>query len=121
MKWTLQPMPCSAISSINRPRSIRSDSSSSSSKDKKSTETTEAAAGTYFYTRGVNPRALVALAPSATLAIVIALAPGLEAMAPYSWFLGAVVSGVLYWLISDRRSSHVHCSGEHLAVESGRH
>ena len=82
---------------------------------------TEAAAGTYFYTRGVNPRALVALAPSATLAIVIALAPGLEAMAPYSWFLGAVVSGGLYWLISDRRSGHVHCSGEHLAVESGRH
>jgi len=82
---------------------------------------TEASAGTYFYARGVNPRALIALAPSATLAIVIALAPGLEALAPYSWFLGAAVSGGLYWLISDRRRLHVHDAGEHLAVASGRH
>jgi NCS1 family nucleobase:cation symporter-1 len=82
---------------------------------------TEAATGTYFYVRGVNPRALIALAPSATLAIVIALAPGLEPVAPYSWFLGAAVSGGLYWLISDRRRIHVHDAGEHLAVDSGRH
>jgi len=82
---------------------------------------TDADTGTYFYTRGVNPCALIALAPSATLAVTIVLVPGLESVAPYSWILSAVLSACLYWLITDRARQYVPCSGEAIAVESGRH
>jgi NCS1 family nucleobase:cation symporter-1 len=43
--------------------------------------------------------AVKAFVPSAAVAIILALVPGLEALAPFSWFVGAALgAGLYYWL-----------------------
>lgn len=53
----------------------------------------------YFYRRGVNPRALAAFIPAAVVSTVLALVPAFHTVAPYSWFVGVVVSSVIYRLV----------------------
>lgn len=53
----------------------------------------------YWYQGGVNLTAVKAFVPAALAAIVLALVPGLEALAPFSWFVGAGLGAALYrWL-----------------------
>lgn len=59
--------------------------------------------GPYFYRKGWNPRALAAFAPSAAVALAVAvvpavarLVPGEGEIAPYSWFVGAGLGAGLY-------------------------
>ncbi|MFD3817220.1 NCS1 family nucleobase:cation symporter-1 [Streptomyces rubiginosohelvolus] len=73
-------------------------------------------AADYHYRRGVNPRAIAAFAPSATLAVVIALVPFFHAAAGFSWFIGAVLAAALYALIADRTSAMSDVDGEAIAV-----
>ncbi|WP_097983493.1 NCS1 family nucleobase:cation symporter-1 [Streptomyces sp. f150] len=73
-------------------------------------------AGDYHYRRGVNPRAIAAFAPSATVAVVIALVPFFHAAAGFSWFIGAVLAAALYALIADRTSAMSDVDGEAIAV-----
>ncbi|NEE40242.1 NCS1 family nucleobase:cation symporter-1, partial [Streptomyces sp. SID7982] len=73
-------------------------------------------AGDYHYRRGVNPRAIAAFVPSATVAVVIALVPFFHAAAGFSWFIGAVLAAVLYALIADRTSAMSDVDGEAIAV-----
>jgi nucleobase:cation symporter-1, NCS1 family len=50
----------------------------------------------YFYRRGVNPRALVAFVPAASISAVLALVPVFHVVSAYSWFVGVAVAGVIY-------------------------
>ncbi len=73
-------------------------------------------AGDYHYRRGVNPRAIGAFVPSATVAVVIALVPFFHPAAGFSWFIGAVLAAALYALIADRTSAMSDVDGEAIAV-----
>lgn len=50
----------------------------------------------YWYTGGLNPKALIAFVPSAAIAIVIALLPAFGTLAPFSWFIGAALGAGIY-------------------------
>jgi NCS1 family nucleobase:cation symporter-1 len=79
---------------------------------------TENPGGAYFYKRGVNPRAIIALAPAAVLAILVAFLPAFEAAAPFAWFFGAGVAALSYYVIADRRQRFEDVDGEAIAVAS---
>ncbi|NGN68219.1 NCS1 family nucleobase:cation symporter-1 [Streptomyces sp. A7024] len=73
----------------------------------------------YAYRKGVNPRAVTALVPSASIAVVIALVPYFEDMAGFSWFIGAILAGVLYLVLPGRSAMPADdVDGEHIAVPS---
>jgi nucleobase:cation symporter-1, NCS1 family len=56
-------------------------------------------ASAYWYRNGVNMTAVKAFLPSSLIAIALALVPGLESLAPFSWFVGAGLGAGLYcWL-----------------------
>ena len=78
----------------------------------------------YAYRRGINPRALIAFLPAAAIAIVLALAPTFEVLSAFSWVVGAVLAGVVYYLVADRNRTYTDVSGGHLAqntIASGIH
>jgi NCS1 family nucleobase:cation symporter-1 len=75
-------------------------------------------AGSYFYKKGVNPKAIIAMLPAAAVAILVAFVPALEAAAPFSWFFGAGLAAITYYLISDRSQRYEDVSGEPIAVVS---
>ncbi len=52
----------------------------------------------YWYQGGINMRAVVAFVISAAISAVIALVPMFSAIAPFSWFIGAIIGGAAYWI-----------------------
>jgi NCS1 family nucleobase:cation symporter-1 len=74
--------------------------------------------GTYFYSRGINLRAIGALIPSAGISLVFAFTPSLQAFSAFSWFIAAALGGVIYFVLADRSRSYEDVSGEAIAVES---
>ena len=58
--------------------------------------------GVYDYHKGVNPRALAALAAGVAVALCGLLIPPLRWLYDYAWFVGFTIAGVVY-LISMRR------------------
>jgi NCS1 family nucleobase:cation symporter-1 len=54
----------------------------------------------YWYQGGVHRRAVVVFAISAVVAAAIALVPAFKAISPFSWFVGAGLSAVLYWVVA---------------------
>lgn len=81
----------------------------------------EAPGGAYHYRRGVNPRAVAVFVPSAVLAVAAGFVPAMEAIAPFSWFLGAAVAAILTVLVAPRGTECRAVSGEHIAVRSSEH
>ncbi|MEU2723917.1 NCS1 family nucleobase:cation symporter-1 [Streptomyces smyrnaeus] len=77
---------------------------------------TEDAQGEYHYRGGYNPRAVAAFAPSAAVAVVLALVPAFHAVAGFSWFIGAALAAVLYAVIADRSAAIRDVDGEAIAV-----
>ncbi|MBQ0867079.1 NCS1 family nucleobase:cation symporter-1 [Streptomyces sp. RK75] len=77
---------------------------------------TEDAQGEYHYRGGYNPRAVAALAPSAAVAVVLALVPAFHSVAGFSWFIGAALAAVLYAVIADRSAAIRDVDGEAIAV-----
>lgn len=59
--------------------------------------------GKYWYTKGVNRRAVLALLPAAVIAILCVMLPSLEGAANFSWFIGAGLGAVFYWVLADRK------------------
>lgn len=58
----------------------------------------------YFYTKGVNLRAVSAFVPAAVVSIVVALVPAFSDAAPFAWYISAVIAGALYWtFMNDRK------------------
>jgi NCS1 family nucleobase:cation symporter-1 len=74
--------------------------------------------GSYFYTRGINLRAVGALIPSAAISLVFAFAPALAAFSSFSWFIAAGLGAAFYVVLADRSRGYVDVSGEAIAVES---
>ena len=60
---------------------------------------TESPNGAYWYTNGVNWRAVWAFALAATLSCLAALWPPLSVIAPFAWFIGTIASAVIYMMI----------------------
>ncbi|AUH70401.1 nitrate reductase [Gordonia sp. YC-JH1] len=79
---------------------------------------TEDPDGAYHYRGGVNPRAVIALIPTAAFALVLAFVPAFEVVSEYSWFIGAAVGAILYLLVADRKGPFADVSGEAIAVAS---
>jgi nucleobase:cation symporter-1, NCS1 family len=62
--------------------------------------------GKYWYTKGVNRRAVMALLPAAVIAILCVMLPSLEGAANFSWFIGAGLGAVFYYFLADRKQQH---------------
>ncbi|WP_114811979.1 NCS1 family nucleobase:cation symporter-1 [Paraburkholderia kururiensis] len=58
--------------------------------------------GAYWYSNGVNWRAVGALLPAAAIAVACAFVPSLKAFANFSWFIGVALGGVFYWVLARR-------------------
>jgi nucleobase:cation symporter-1, NCS1 family len=54
----------------------------------------------YWYKGGVNRKAVLVFAISAVVAAIAALVPAFGALSPFSWFIGAVLSAVLYYAVA---------------------
>jgi NCS1 family nucleobase:cation symporter-1 len=54
----------------------------------------------YSYRGGWNPLAVAAFVVGAVPAIVAALVPALKFWSPFSWFIGAALSGLVYAAIA---------------------
>ena len=61
----------------------------------------------YWYQRGWNPDALYAFVPGSVIALVFALIPFFSDVAPFSWFIGAGIAGVVYWSVAKRHRTVV--------------
>jgi nucleobase:cation symporter-1, NCS1 family len=59
----------------------------------------------YWYQRGVNRKAVLVFAVSAVVAAVVALFPVFKTLSPFSWFVGAGLSAVLYYVVARRDPS----------------
>ncbi|MGF1471706.1 MAG: NCS1 family nucleobase:cation symporter-1 [Rubrobacteraceae bacterium] len=67
----------------------------------------EGASEPYWYRRGWNPEALYAFVPASVVALIFALIPFFNAIAPFSWFVGSALSGTLYWFVAHRHRTVV--------------
>ncbi|MFW0790830.1 NCS1 family nucleobase:cation symporter-1 [Gordonia sp. CPCC 205333] len=72
----------------------------------------------YHYSSGVNPRAIIALIPTATVALLLAFVPAFESTSSFSWFIGAGLGAIIYLLVADRNRTFSDVSGEPIAVPS---
>ncbi|KAA0021778.1 NCS1 family nucleobase:cation symporter-1 [Antrihabitans cavernicola] len=79
---------------------------------------TEDPTGCYYYKNGINPRAIAAFIPAAALSLLIAFLPALNSVSSFSWFFGAGIAALVYYVIGDRSAAFEDVSGEPIAVES---
>ncbi len=79
---------------------------------------TEISHGSYYYRKGVNTRAVAAFIPAAVISLLIAFIPALAPAAAFSWFIGAGIGAIAYFLIADRNRTFHDVSGEPIAVPS---
>lgn len=77
--------------------------------------------GAYFYSHGVNMRAVAAFIPAALIAIVLALVPGFHEVSPFSWLIGAGIAALLYLIFAKRQAHYTSVSGESIAVDNVSH
>ena len=74
-----------------------------------------ATSGDYHYRSGINLRALAALIPAALIAVAIGLLPMFAAAAGFSWFIGAVIAGLLHACLMPRGTRYRQQDGEAIA------
>ncbi|NMO00278.1 NCS1 family nucleobase:cation symporter-1 [Gordonia sp. TBRC 11910] len=79
---------------------------------------TTAPDGDYHYSSGVNPRAVIALIPTAGVALLLAFVPAFSSVSSFSWFIGAGLGAIVYLLVADRNREFTDVSGEAIAVPS---
>lgn len=72
--------------------------------------------GEYAYDKGLNRRALVAAAVASLIALPVALLPVFEAIAGFSWFLGAITAALVYLVISVRGKEYTAVAGDDIAL-----
>lgn len=58
--------------------------------------------GPYFYRRGWNVRAIIALVPAAAVSIAIDVVPALNVGSAYSWFVGVAMAATTYTIVAPR-------------------
>jgi len=64
--------------------------------------------GAYHYTKGINPRAVVALVVGVVIALVGLIYAPLHFLYDYAWFVGFFTSGLLYWMMMKVGVSEEH-------------
>ncbi|WP_446665653.1 NCS1 family nucleobase:cation symporter-1 [Flexivirga sp. B27] len=80
--------------------------------------------GDYYYTNGINHRAVIALVPSAVVSIAFAFSGRIDALeplstfGPFSWFIAAGLAFVLYLLVADRSRTFRQVDGDAIAVHA---
>lgn len=79
---------------------------------------TTKSSGEYYYRSGVNPRAVLALIPSAVIALLFAFLPALKGLSSFSWLVAAGLGAVFYYALADRTRTYVDVDGEAIAVET---
>jgi NCS1 family nucleobase:cation symporter-1 len=72
--------------------------------------------GTYYFTRGVNFRAILALGISAIAALILAFSPALGNVSAFAWFIGSALGALIYLVIAKRGQVHQDIDGEAIAV-----
>nr|WP_232528362.1 NCS1 family nucleobase:cation symporter-1 [Microbacterium sp. MAH-37] len=70
----------------------------------------------YAYTRGFNPRAVIALILSGAFALVITFVPAFKGLHDFSWFVAAGSAAIVYAIIADRRGPFHDVEGTEIAV-----
>ncbi|WP_454765126.1 NCS1 family nucleobase:cation symporter-1 [Cupriavidus campinensis] len=63
--------------------------------------------GAYWYRNGINPVAIKSLVPAALVCILCAVVPQLNLLANFSFFIGLVISGTLYYVLAGRAASNI--------------
>ncbi|MFA4082127.1 NCS1 family nucleobase:cation symporter-1 [Mycobacteroides salmoniphilum] len=63
----------------------------------------ESTEGAYYYIRGFNPAALIALAVSGAAAVALAIVPSSQSLTALSWPAGALLGGGLMYVLSSSR------------------
>lgn len=53
----------------------------------------------YWYQQGFNMRAVISFVISAAISATFALVPMFATIGPFSWFIGAIIGGAIYWAI----------------------
>lgn len=61
--------------------------------------------GAYWYSKGFNVNSVIAICVAAVVGIVIVVVPAFEDAATYTWFIGAILAGVLVILLENIRPS----------------
>lgn len=77
---------------------------------------TEAGDGEYFYHRGFNWRAIGAFIPASAISLVFALVPAFSGISEFSWFSGAAIAALIYFVIARRDFTFREVDGEEIAV-----
>jgi len=72
--------------------------------------------GTYHYSKGINPRAIVSLVLGVALAMIGVFVQRLHFLYEYAWFVGFFISGGVYAVLM-RVSAPVHAATESAAKE----
>lgn len=72
--------------------------------------------GTYFFSRGVNFRAVGALAISSAGALLLAFSPTFAVVHAFAWFIGCALGAVVYLVMAKRPTALVDQDGEAIAV-----
>ncbi|MGO3865771.1 NCS1 family nucleobase:cation symporter-1 [Glutamicibacter arilaitensis] len=74
------------------------------------------AKGIYYFTRGVNYRAVIALAISSVIALLLAFVPAMHVVGPFAWFLGSAAGALAYLALAKRQHDLADIDGEPIAV-----
>ncbi|WP_445116507.1 NCS1 family nucleobase:cation symporter-1 [Acinetobacter sp. WZC-1] len=56
--------------------------------------------GQYWYKGGFNPKAIAALLPAVVIGLVFTLVPALQHLAPFNWFIGALLGSSFYYFLA---------------------
>ena len=66
--------------------------------------------GPYEYTRGINPRAIVALVAGVLIALIGLAVPALRFLYDYAWFVGFFVSAASYYVLMLKDKMDLHAT-----------
>lgn len=58
----------------------------------------------YWYTHGVNLKAVIALVPAAILSILAILSPDEWGISNFSFFIGSITAAFAYWQLSSKKT-----------------
>lgn len=72
--------------------------------------------GAYYYSRGFNANSVVAICAAAVVGIVIVVTPAFSGAAPYTWFIGAILAGLLVIVLENVRPSVIERDADAAAV-----
>jgi NCS1 family nucleobase:cation symporter-1 len=79
---------------------------------------TAGATSPYWYQQGINRRAVLSFVIAAAISATLALVPMFATIAPFSWFVGAIIGAAVYWIVMMSAPSAVGSGLEVATTES---